>query len=87
MYGLRRASRILNDKRFVFSLSIKDFVGVLTVFVVLSAALDNTPYALMAFVGAILFALILAPIRIKHRDHYIRDLMFFYIIKTFRGRL
>ena len=87
MYGFKKGSRILNDKRFLFSLSMKDFVGILVVFVMSSSVLDDTPYALFAFVLAIVFGAMLAPIRIKHRDFFLRDIGMYYLIKAFRGRL
>jgi len=66
---------------------MKDFVGILFVFVVFSSVLDDTPYALFAFVIAFVFGAMLAPIRIKHRDFFIRDFAMHYIIKAFGGRL
>ncbi len=87
MYGFRKCSRILNDKRFVFSLSMKDFIGIVAVFVILSSILDDTPYALLAFVGAVVFGVGLSPIRIKHRDHFIRDSLMFAFLRMMRGRL
>jgi hypothetical protein len=75
MYGPRRPSRILNDSRFVLGITLTDFGFSVGIFVVLARFLNETPYALMSFVGAVLFCLVLIPIRIKHREHIIRDLL------------
>jgi len=66
---------------------MKDFFGILSVFVFLSAILDDTPYALLAFVGAFITAAILSPIRIKHRDRFVRDSVIYFLLRGIKGRI
>ncbi len=83
MFGPRKPSRILNDSRFVLGLTIIDFVAGVGVFIILARVLNETPYDALSFLGAILFCALLIPIRIKHREHIVRD----YVSKVLsRGR-
>lgn len=75
MFGPKKPSRILNDSRFVFGLSLMDFAAAVCVFVILARLLNDTPYAALSFLGAVIFCVLLIPIRIKHREHIIRDLI------------
>lgn len=69
----QRPSRILNDSGFLLGLSLTDFVGGVAVFVILASVLNETPYAVLSFIGAIFFCGILIPIRHRHRNKIIRD--------------
>ncbi len=74
MFGPRMPSRVLNDSRFVLGLTLPDFVAVISSFVVFARILDETPYAPLSFLGALLVGAVLLPMRLRHREHILRDL-------------
>jgi hypothetical protein len=74
MFGPRLPSRVLNDSRFVLGLTLPDFVIVIASFVLFSRILNDSPYAPLSFIGAALVGGILLPIRLRHREHILRDL-------------
>jgi len=84
MEEARVPSRVLNDSRFILNLGIADFAAGLGIFVVLSRILENTPYAMASFAGAILFWVGILPVRLGHRPHAVRD---YLTMLVSRGRL
>ncbi len=73
MYGFKLPSRNLNDNGFILGLTFLDFVFGLMLFALVSRFLEHTKLAALSFGVAILFWLILIPIRLKYRKKIIRD--------------
>lgn len=69
----RVQSRLLNDKRFALGLSLKDFVIVMVLFLILARTLEDTAYGGVAFLIAALFGACFIPLRSRHRHGVIRD--------------
>lgn len=84
MFGSRKPSRILNDSKFILGLTIIDIGAAVLIFVFLARLLDDSPYAILSFLGAFVFCAALIPIRYKHREKTIRD----FLMSIFcRGRI
>jgi hypothetical protein len=73
-----RPARLLNDQRGVFGLGMGDFAAAIVLFVLLSAALEETPFAILSLPLSIVALAALSPIRLTQRRKIIRDTLRFY---------
>lgn len=68
-------SRILNDQRGLFGLWLSDFFGAFFVFILSYLLLEESPYELVSIPSAVVFLVVLSPIRLRTRKHIVRDFL------------
>ncbi len=66
-------SRVLNDQRRIFGLGLNDFAAAIVIFMGGSWVFEGSGYELLSIPAAVLFLVILSPVRLSTRRKVIRD--------------
>ena len=78
-------SRILNENSLLFGLNQTDLLGIGCVFYLLQLIFHPLGLGIVSIVLTVVIGISLVGIRLKYRRKIIRDCLFYYYVKWFRG--
>ena len=83
----KQPSRILNDDSLVLGLDRNDIMGIAGVFYSFQIVFRPLSKEYLSLLATLIFAVLIINIRLKYRRKIIRDALYFYFTRYFKGGL